>query len=130
MTGQVKEEILTRFGELGVSVADGKIVFRPTLLREAEFFNQPTVWQELQLPADSLAFTLAATPIVYTRGARASICVKTNNGVRHLEGDTLDAAGSRAILQRSGDVQAVFVTIAADRWLAPAAVKRANIDIA
>jgi hypothetical protein len=31
--------------------------------------------------------------------------------VRRLEGDTLDAAASRAILQHSGEVAAVLVTI-------------------
>jgi hypothetical protein len=111
MTGQVKEEILTRFGELGVSVADRKIVFRPTLLREAEYFDHPTVWQGLQLPADSLAFTLAATPILYTRGGAASIFIRAGSGVRRLEGDTLDAAASRAIFQHSGEIAAVLVTI-------------------
>ena len=35
MTGQVKEEILTRFGELGVRVEEGAIVFEPVLLRAA-----------------------------------------------------------------------------------------------
>ena len=34
MTGQVKEEILTRFGELGVRVEEGAIVFEPALLRQ------------------------------------------------------------------------------------------------
>ena len=39
MTGQVKEEILTRFGELGVCVEDGVIHFKPSLLRKAEFLS-------------------------------------------------------------------------------------------
>jgi hypothetical protein len=41
MTGQVKEEILTRLGELGVRVADGAVRFRPLLLREGEFLDRP-----------------------------------------------------------------------------------------
>ena len=41
MTGQVKEEILTRFGELGVTVRDGLVGFRPRLLRRAEFLREP-----------------------------------------------------------------------------------------
>jgi hypothetical protein len=98
-------------GELGVSVRGGRIAFGPALLREEEFFAHPTVWRELELPSDSLGFTLAATPIVYTRGARACISVRTSEGARQLEGDTLDAAASRAILERSGEVRAVWVTI-------------------
>ena len=37
MTGQVKEEILTRFGELGLRVSDGTVRFEPSLLRPSEF---------------------------------------------------------------------------------------------
>ena len=37
MTGQVKEEILTRLGELGVLVKQGKLFFAPSLLRRDEF---------------------------------------------------------------------------------------------
>jgi hypothetical protein len=41
MTGQVKEEILTRWGELGVAVQDGRLHFSPTLLRDDEFLTAP-----------------------------------------------------------------------------------------
>ena len=34
MTGQVKEDILSSFGELGVFVKNGKLVFNPRLLRK------------------------------------------------------------------------------------------------
>ena len=37
MTGQVKEEILTRRGELGIRVDDGGLEFRPELLKAGEF---------------------------------------------------------------------------------------------
>ena len=33
MTGQVKEEIITRWGELGVKLQQGVLCFAPTLLR-------------------------------------------------------------------------------------------------
>jgi hypothetical protein len=37
MTGQVKEDVLARWGELGVEVRDGRLGFAPTLLPRAEF---------------------------------------------------------------------------------------------
>ena len=37
MTGQVKEDILSRFGELGVFVKEGRLFFNPCLLRKDEF---------------------------------------------------------------------------------------------
>ena len=74
MTGQVKEEILSRFGELGVRVRDGSARIDPRLLRPIEFSTEPGVfqnldvngdWCEITLPARSLAFTWCQVPIVY-----------------------------------------------------------------
>ena len=74
MTGQVKEEVLSRFGELGLAVRDGTVRFEPRLLRECEFgadarpFRFLDVhgrWQELQVPPRGLAFTWCQVPIVY-----------------------------------------------------------------
>ena len=74
MTGQVKEEILTRFGELGVRVSNGTVSFQPNLLRACEFVPQPrhfrfldvdNNWQDLTVPANGLAFTWCQVPIVY-----------------------------------------------------------------
>jgi hypothetical protein len=74
MTGQVKEEILTRFGELGVSIRDGRLELRPCQLKAEEFTTGPGefhyvdtsgVERSLRLPSDSLAFTYCNVPIVY-----------------------------------------------------------------
>jgi hypothetical protein len=65
MTGQVKEEILTRWGELGLRMRDGKLHVQPALLDAAE------------IPADgalqftwggiSFAYRLAHTPALRVR---------------------------------------------------------------
>jgi hypothetical protein len=74
MTGQVKEEILTRFGELGVRIAGGRVRFQPTLLRPQEFLREPGefryldvdgAWQAIEVPAGGLAFTWCQVPVVY-----------------------------------------------------------------
>ena len=57
MTGQVKEDILCRFGELGVRVRDGKVSFHPTLLKDNEF-----------LPNGTLSFTYCGAKITYHKG--------------------------------------------------------------
>ena len=44
LTGQVKEDILCRFGELGVSVREGCIHFEPRLLRQEEFLSSPATF--------------------------------------------------------------------------------------
>ena len=74
MTGLVKEEILTRFGELGVRVSEGAVSFELALLRAREFVTSPQPfrfldvdgnWQELTVPKSGLAFTWCQVPFVY-----------------------------------------------------------------
>lgn len=75
MTGQVKEDILCRFGELGVRVEDGKVTFRPTLLRDDEF-----------LPDGTLTFSYCGAQITYRKAGG--------------EGMTLSAADSARLFAR------------------------------
>ncbi len=58
MTGQVKEEILTRWGELGVNITDGCASFKPKILKTSEFFKEGN-------QKDTLQFTWCGTPITY-----------------------------------------------------------------
>ena len=57
MTGQVKEDILNRFFELGVSVHDGQITFCPTMLTDRDFKD------------GELHFTYCGTEIIYKKSA-------------------------------------------------------------
>lgn len=41
MTGQVKEDIISRLGEMGVLVEDGRLVFQPRLINQMEFLRIP-----------------------------------------------------------------------------------------
>jgi hypothetical protein len=119
MTGQVKEEILTRWGELGISVQDGRLHFASTLLRDDEFLTEPGNFtyidiagqrQTLPLPANSLAFTFCQTPIIYTRADAARIEVEQGDGRSEtIPGHSLDAATSQHILNRSGLIKWVHV---------------------
>ena len=96
MTGQVKEDILARWGELGVTVSQGRIVFQPLLLRKAEFLSQPASFvyydvaeqpQTVSLEADTLAFTYCQVPVVY----RVSDAPKIR--IRHRDGRVEGRAG-------------------------------------
>ena len=62
-----KEEVLTRLGELGLRVEEGRVVFRPVQLRASErlpvaitleYLDVDGQRTSLELPAGSLAFTL------------------------------------------------------------------------
>jgi hypothetical protein len=129
MTGQVKEEILTRFGELGVAVEAGRLSFRPRLLREDEFSREPSTFRhvdpegafrDLPLPAGSLGFTLAGTPVVYRLGDAGSIRLwRVGNGEAGVDGTTLAEADTAALLARDGSIERVEVTIPGDALFRP-----------
>ncbi len=123
MTGQVKEEILTRFGELGVRIEDGAVSFRPSLLRTAEFLQEPRVFhyvdqggatQSLDLPAGSLAFTFCQVPVVYTLGSNPQILVTRNEGTESIPGDRLEPQPARDLLSRSGRIHRLDVVVPRD----------------
>ncbi|UJF18395.1 hypothetical protein L0B53_15415 [Vibrio sp. SS-MA-C1-2] len=75
MTGQVKEEILTRFSELGLYVEQGVIKFSLGLLQRSELLVDDETFiyaapskgfNQLPLHQNELGFTFCQTPIVYT----------------------------------------------------------------
>lgn len=119
MTGQVKEEILTRWGELGLRVTAGMIDFTPTLLSVAEFLPQPAQFeyvdvagnaQAISLPAQSLAFTFCQTPIIYTQSDQDVIEIMYENGRSDsIAGNSLDAQISHHIFSRDGVVRQLNV---------------------
>jgi hypothetical protein len=121
MTGQVKEEILTRWGELGVSLKDGSLHFAPTLLQDDEFLAEPGSFvycdvdgdtQTISLPAQSLAFTFCQTPILYVQGEASKVEVAWRDGrVTCRSGNSLDADSTREILGRSGQVRFVRIYV-------------------
>jgi hypothetical protein len=122
MTGQVKEEILTRWGELGLRIADGKIRFHPTLLRRREFLEVEQAWRfvdtsgsyrTITLPAGSLGFTYCQVPIVYRLvGDGPTVAVTTVDGATlRFNGDSLDRETSAAIFGRRSSIAMIEVGI-------------------
>ncbi len=121
MTGQVKEEILTRMGELGIFVERGTLSFRPVLLRKQEFIGEAAVFehidvhgqrQSLNLPTGSLAYTFCQVPVVYVAANETKIDVHYANGrLYQVTGSDLDAETSRHILRRDGRIKQLTVYV-------------------
>lgn len=131
MTGQVKEEVLCRFGELGVRIEDGAVRFDPRLLREREFTAQLCQfrhldidggWQTLPLPAASLAFTWCQVPIVYLMDHQTDpkIVITRRNGTQQAyPGMILPQEESSQLFRRSGQLSRLTVTVAPGMLFAP-----------
>jgi len=119
MTGMVKEEVLTRFGELGVRVNEGGVNFELALLRAREFVAGPQTfrfldvdgqWQELTVPESGLAFTWCQVPFVYRLddSAEPAVTVTLDDG-SHLTptGLTLPTELSAELFLRSGRIRQI-----------------------
>jgi hypothetical protein len=121
MTGQVKEELLTRMGELGVTINAGWVAFRPRLLDPTEWGAGPARFdyvdltgqrRSLDLPPGTLAFTLCQTPVLYRRAAAARIYLRYTDGSEQVvEGDCLDTASSRRIFGRDGTIALITAEV-------------------
>ena len=121
MTGQVKEEVLTRLLELGVEVTDARVGFSPTLLRQSEFlasqatlryFDTDGSSREVALGAGELGFTYCQVPVVMTIADSASITLHLSDGATEsVTGSQLSAEQSEALFKKSGRYTRIDVSV-------------------
>ncbi len=118
MTGQVKEDIISRFGELGVVVDSGKISFIPGLLRRSEFLRSAdnfhcissgNIEKIIPIGIDSLAFTICQVPVIYHISSRNYIRITTEEGISEIDGTILADVISTSIFNRNGYVRQLDV---------------------
>ncbi|MEI6865710.1 hypothetical protein [Flavicella sp.] len=121
MTGQVKEDILSRFGELGVFVKNGRLQFSPELLRKEEFLKKPSTFtytainkevKQIELEKKSLCFTYCQIPIIYKLATKNSIDVQfLNTATVSLNGLQLDEELSNQVFKRTGEIDNITVLL-------------------
>ncbi len=119
MTGQVKEEVLTRLGELGVRVEDGCIVVHPIHLRASEWLLAASTFEyidvrgsleHLDLPAGSLAFTFCQVPVVYHQSGTLTVRVHQTDGtVVECSGGRVPPYVSAGVFGRRGRTRLIEV---------------------
>jgi hypothetical protein len=121
MTGQVKEDILTRKGELGINVNGGRLSFDPTLLNKNQFLSQEETvvfndlesnTYEVKLDKGSLAFTVCQVPVIYSISDKNQIEVLyKNSNAEIVDALTLSHNISQEIFHRSGEISQLKVSI-------------------
>lgn len=124
MTGQVKEDFITRFKELGVNIRNGVVLFEPWLLRRDHFLTGAQSWVypkagklvSEDLEAGSIGFTLCGTPVIYRFGNGSSIEVydEAENVVEVIPALNLGEARSRALFSRDPGVGKLRVCFPAE----------------
>jgi len=130
MTGQVKEEVLTRFAELGIRVSGGAVRFDPCLLRAREFFIKPQSfrfldvdgnWQQLTVPESGLAFTWCQVPFVYRLddSAGTAVTLFMDDGSQQILAELALPAGlSNELFMRSGRIRQIELVFGRSRLFA------------
>ena len=121
LTGQVKEDILCRFGELGIFVQQGKLYFNPCLLKKSEFLSEAKVFkfidvhsnqQELSLEKGQLCFTYCQVPVIYTIAEDYRLEINHKNNKKSIvKNNYLDQETSQQIFERSGQILQIVVNI-------------------
>ncbi|MGG9972050.1 hypothetical protein ACQ33O_09685 [Ferruginibacter sp. SUN002] len=127
MTGQVKEDILARFGELGVFIEDGKLYFKPAMLKKSEFLSETktihfvdifTKQQTIVLEKESLFFTYCQIPIIYKISEKEGLEISFNDGRKEALGTlSLDEKMSKSIFERRGQVTIIKVFVKEEKLL-------------
>ncbi|MBT8184189.1 MAG: hypothetical protein KJN76_05070, partial [Eudoraea sp.] len=121
MTGQVKEDILSRYGELGVFVEAGQIGFSTGLLNKSEFLKKGAAFhyvdvasnsRELTLEKNTLCFTQCQVPIVYKLSDKNSLEVAFRDKKVEQSGSLLlDDESSAQLFGRTGEIEQITVNL-------------------
>ncbi len=121
MTGQVKEDILSRFGELGVFFQEGLLKFDPCLLRKDEFLKEPHSFhyrdvegknQAIELSEGELAFTICQVPVVYQLSGQNGLAATLKDGSQEaFDSTVLNANLSNEVFERTGQVTRLTVLL-------------------
>ncbi|MDC6404663.1 MULTISPECIES: hypothetical protein [Maribacter] len=121
MTGQVKEDILSRFGELGAFVNEGKLCFEPCLLRKSEFLEAGKnftyigvdgIANEIPLPSNTIAFTYCQVPIIYKMAENESLIIGFTDGTKKsMDTLCLNRKLSESVFKRKGEVSRIEVAL-------------------
>jgi len=121
MTGQVKEDVLSRFGELGVFVKNGQLHFEPSLLLKEEFLDTPKSFtyisldgktEQMDIKKGELAFTYCQVPIKYQIKDKTGITVVFKNGTNYVNASpSLSREVSAKLFKRTGEIKAIQVAV-------------------
>jgi hypothetical protein len=126
MTGQVKEDIISRFRETGIKINSGKILVNPSLLRKEEFLEKDEIFTYYDLTGkeknincrkNSFAITYCQVPFIYQLSDRENIVVYKEDGKKIKLNDLkFEEEFSQSIFKRNGKINRVEIFINIDSF--------------
>ncbi|WP_421918625.1 hypothetical protein [Marinifilum sp.] len=121
MTGQVKEDFISRMGELGIRIHQGKIAFDLPLLNEQEvlkksdwfhYYDLQNTKQSIEMEEGQLALTFCKVPIVFSTGSISQIKITCKDGSsKWIAGNVIDENISASIFRREDVVKRIDYTM-------------------
>jgi hypothetical protein len=121
MTGQVKEDILSRWSELGIQIRGGKVCFEPGLLQRDQFLAELTNFEylaadgarrQLAIPRKALAFTFNQVPFIYHLSGSSQLKIyKAGGSMIEENGNVLPENISAELFRRTGTIARIEVFI-------------------
>jgi len=121
MTGQVKEDLLSRMIELGIEIRNGEICFSPTMLNRSEFIDASNLPLRKKVESKCgiylsenspfLAFSFCGVPVLYCLSDDAQTEVQLCDGSKRVSGNlTIDRELSRSIFLRDREIKSIRVS--------------------
>jgi len=109
MTGQVKEDIISRFFELGIVISKGCLSVEPIILNFEEFI-QPDTSSQSEYICPYLSFTYCSVPFVYLQDDKSGMEINyLDKEPEFSEGYSLTVVQSRAVFHRSSSIKKIIV---------------------
>ncbi len=120
MTGQVKEDIIARWHELGIKVNEGKLHFilRPFILNDFEEGTKDYTWidmegaeQTMQISGKTMFFTFCQIPVIYKLDEKPGLHIHFTSGKKLFFSKTfsLSQEHSREIYYRTKKIACIEV---------------------
>lgn len=121
MTGQVKEDLITRWGELGLIIRDGKVHFSPSLFKSSWLLNKSQVYyyydlngkkQSLMVCEDMFAYTFCQVPVIYILSDQTKIYLHFNDGSEEeIYDNKISESISQSIFRREDKINKIEVML-------------------
>ena len=118
MTGQVKEDVMNRWAELGIRIQEGKISFQPYFLHDDEYLAEPNTFEyfdihggskKIEVEAGELAFSYCQIPVIYKKGKSKMEITYASGETKTTDAPILSMEDSQEIFQRTGKIMRIDV---------------------
>lgn len=121
LTGQVKEDVISRLGELGIRIRNGEIIFDISLINRDEILEVDSEFEfyalngelcKLNLNKGQLALTFCQVPIIYKKSNNDKIIISYNNNKDVIiNGNIVNLEISNQVFKRTGDIKQIEVLL-------------------